>query len=83
MKLSNHTGKLSFFNRLVITGGESGEEILPTFWDSNFITLFPGEEKTVMATIETVDLHGAVPYLSIDGNKVVKPMILEDKNKNN
>jgi len=83
VKLSNHTGKLSFFNRLVITGGESGEEILPTFWDSNFITLFPDEEKTVMATIETVDMHGAVPYLSIDGNKVVKPMILEDKNKNN
>ena len=79
VNLKNNTGKLSFFNRLVITGGENGEEILPTFWDSNFIILFPGEEKTVKATIEKEDLHGADPYLSIDGNSKVKPVRLKDK----
>ncbi|MCX6255789.1 MAG: glycoside hydrolase family 2 [Bacteroidia bacterium] len=82
VKLSNHTGKLSFFNRLVITRGESGEEVLPTFWDSNFITLFPGEEKTVRATIVKEDLHGATPYISIDGNNKVVPECLPDKEIN-
>jgi exo-1,4-beta-D-glucosaminidase len=79
VKLANNTGKLSFFNRLVITKGEGGEEVLPTFWNSNFIILFPGEEKTVTATIETEDLHGTDPYLSIDGNNKVKPVPLKKK----
>jgi exo-1,4-beta-D-glucosaminidase len=78
VKLANHTDKLSFFNRLVITKGEKGEEVLPTFWDSNFITLFPGEEKTVRATIVKEDLHGATPYISIDGNSKVEPKYLLD-----
>jgi beta-galactosidase/beta-glucuronidase len=78
VKLANHTDKLSFFNRLVITKGEKGEEVLPTFWDSNFITLFPGEEKTVRATIVKEDLHEATPYISIDGNSKVEPKYLLD-----
>jgi exo-1,4-beta-D-glucosaminidase len=77
--LKNTTGKLSFFNRLVITRGEKGEEVLPTFWDSNFIVLFPGEEKTVSAAIATEDLLGADPYLSIDGNTKVKPILIKNK----
>ena len=78
VKLANHTDKFSFFNRLVITKGEKGEEVLPTFWDSNFITLFPGEEKTVGANIVKEDLHGATPYISIDGNSKVEPKYLLD-----
>jgi exo-1,4-beta-D-glucosaminidase len=73
VKLANHTGNLAFFNRLVITKGEKGDEVLPTFWDSNFITLFPGEEKTVRATISKEDLNRVTPYISIDGNHKVQP----------
>jgi exo-1,4-beta-D-glucosaminidase len=72
--LKNNTDKLSFFSRLVITAGEKGEEVLPTFWDSNFVILFPGEEKTINATFAKEDLHGAIPYLSIDGNNKMKPI---------
>ena len=79
VNLKNSTGKLSFFNRLVLTKGENGEEILPTFWDSNFIILFPGEQKTVNAIIEKEDLQGSDPYLSIDGNSKVKPALLRNK----
>ncbi len=79
VNLKNSTDKLSYFSRLVLTKGENGEEILPTFWDSNFIILFPGESKTVNATFETEDLQGADPYLSIDGNTKVKPLILKNK----
>lgn len=75
--LKNNTDKLSFFNRLVLTKGEKGEEILPTFWDSNFIILFPGEQRTVSAAIEKEDLNDADPYLSIDGNSKVKPVLLK------
>jgi len=79
VKLTNNTGRLSFFNRLVITKGEGGEEVLPTFWDSNFIILFPGEEKTITATLEIKDLNGADPFLSIDGNAKVKQVALRGR----
>ena len=79
VKLTNNTDRLSFFNRLVITKGEDGEEVLPTFWDSNFIILFPGEEKTITATLEIKDLDGADPFLSIDGNTRVKQVALRGR----
>jgi beta-galactosidase/beta-glucuronidase len=79
VKLTNNTDRLSFFNRLVITKGEDGEEVLPTFWDSNFIILFPGEEKTISATLEIKDLDGADPFLSIDGNTRVKQVALRGR----
>lgn len=71
IKISNRTSKLSFFNRLIITEGKMGKEALPTFWDTNFITLFPGEEKTVRAVIAKEDLHGSIPYVNIDGNNKI------------
>jgi hypothetical protein len=79
VKLTNNTGKLSFFNRLVITRGEGGEEVLPTFWDSNFIILFPGEEKTVRAILAVSDLQGTTPFVKIEGNNGVKPEIIKNK----
>lgn len=77
VKLSNHTGKLSFFNRLMVTMGERGEEVLPTFWDTNFITLFPGEEKSANAVFAAEDLKGKSPYICIEGNKKVNPLYLK------
>jgi exo-1,4-beta-D-glucosaminidase len=77
VKMKNNTKKLSFFSRLVITMGENGEEVLPVFWDTNFIILFPGEEKIVNATFAKEDLHGAVPYLTVDGNNKVKAISID------
>lgn len=81
VELVNPTSKLSFFNRLVITKGKNGDEVLPTFWDTNFITLFPGEKMTAMAAIAKEDLHGDFPYVSIDGNTKVKPICLMETDK--
>ena len=66
VKLKNNTKKLSFFNRLVLTKGKGGEEVLPTFWSDNFITLMPGEEKIIKAVAAKQDLDGAVPTVIID-----------------
>jgi len=77
VRVKNNTNKLSFFNRVVITRGENGDEVLPIFWDSNFITLFPGEEKEIHAIISSKDLEGANPFIGIDGNSKVKPQALQ------
>jgi len=71
VKLRNNTDRLSFFNRVVITMGENGEEVLPVFWDSNFVILFPGEEKEIKGIFSNADLHDKQPYVKIDGNNLV------------
>jgi exo-1,4-beta-D-glucosaminidase len=64
--VKNPTDKLAFFNRLIITKGAGGDEVLPTFWSDNFFTLMPGEEKTIIARFAIQDLDGKQPALVID-----------------
>jgi beta-galactosidase/beta-glucuronidase len=66
IKLKNSSEKLFFFKRLMITKGEGGDEVWPTFWSDNFITLLPGEEKTVTARFSRQDLDGNEPVLVLD-----------------
>ncbi|MCY1722456.1 hypothetical protein OU798_19055 [Prolixibacteraceae bacterium Z1-6] len=45
--IRNATNSVAFFTRLKIIGNESGELALPVFFDDNYITLFPGEQKQI------------------------------------
>jgi len=68
VRAKNTTDKLSFFNRVVIINKETREEILPVFWDDNFITLFPGEEKTITAKFAKTDAKNAEFEVTVDNN---------------
>jgi hypothetical protein len=50
----------------MITKGEGGDEVWPTFWSDNFFTLLPGEEKTVTARFARKTLEGKDPVLQLD-----------------
>lgn len=69
IKVKNSTNRLAFMHRLMITKGDSEDEVLPTFWTDNFLTIFPGEECEVMATFARQDLEGATPVLKLDRNQ--------------
>ncbi len=44
-----NTGKsLAFQVRLLLTDGEDGPELLPVFWDDNYIALLPGESRELV-----------------------------------
>jgi hypothetical protein len=64
VKLKNETNTLSFFNRIKLCSEKTGGEILPTFWSDNYVTLFPGETKTITAIVAKSDLA--------DGNSVIE-----------
>lgn len=66
VKVKNPSNKLAFFNRLMITKGEKGDEVLPTFWSDNYFSLLPGEEKVITAHFYRPDLDGKEPVLVID-----------------
>ncbi|MBI5476107.1 MAG: beta galactosidase jelly roll domain-containing protein [Ignavibacteriales bacterium] len=69
VKLKNPTTKLSFMNRLAVLRKDNDEEILPTFWEDNFITLFPDEEKNIVAKFARKELSDSTFTVVVDNNR--------------
>jgi exo-1,4-beta-D-glucosaminidase len=64
--LKNPTKAIAFFIRLQVLG-RGGEEALPVFWEDNYVTLLPGESRTLTARYNVRDLAGASPRVVVTG----------------
>jgi exo-1,4-beta-D-glucosaminidase len=64
--LRNTSQSIAFFTRLQVTGKE-GEEAVPVLWEDNYLSLLPGETRTVTATYRMRDLGGAAPNVVVTG----------------
>lgn len=69
VKIKNPTKKLSFMNRLAVINKANDEEVLPTFWNNNFITLFPGEARTIEARVTKNELKKNDLEVIVDNNR--------------
>jgi exo-1,4-beta-D-glucosaminidase len=47
--LRNPGDSLAFFVELRVVDAETGESLLPVFWEDNYVSLLPGEERTLSA----------------------------------
>ena len=54
---------------------KSGEPVLPVYWNDNYVTLLPGEERTYEARFYLSDFSGEKPGVSIRGWNMEKMMI--------
>jgi exo-1,4-beta-D-glucosaminidase len=63
----NPTNKLAFMVYLSVKQGNTETAVLPIFWDENYVTLLPGETRTIVGRFHAVDLHGSLPRLEITG----------------
>lgn len=70
--ITNATNRVAFFLRAEITQGADGEEILPITYDDNYVTLFPRETRTIVATFRTPALASHAPALRLEGYNVDK-----------
>jgi Exo-beta-D-glucosaminidase Ig-fold domain len=61
---------IGFLTRLRLVAGKDQAEILPVFWDDNYISLLPGEKPEVLVRVRESDLAGALPSLLADGFNV-------------
>ncbi len=53
----------------------SGQRALPVYYSDNYVSLVPGEEKTIITEIATADLKGEKPLVLVDGwNVGVNPV---------
>ena len=65
--IENSSNQVAFFIELKVYGQQSKQTILPVLWQDNYISLLPGEKRTVKATFFTKDLHGQVPVFKYSG----------------
>jgi exo-1,4-beta-D-glucosaminidase len=54
-KLHNVADTIAFFIELKISGEKSGQMILPVFWQDNYVSLLPGETRTIKATSSAIN----------------------------
>ncbi|HET7213483.1 MAG TPA: hypothetical protein VFL79_07845 [Terriglobia bacterium] len=70
LTLRNDSSHIAFFMRAEVAKGSRGDEVLPITYDDNYITLFPGESRTLGARFKTVDLGGQEPHFRVEGYNV-------------
>ena len=69
--LTNPGPALAFFVRLRVLQSPGGAEILPSTWSDNYVSLLPGETRTLTARWRPDDAPGAAPAVAVDGWNVV------------
>ena len=52
--------------------GQSGARVLPTFYSDNYVSLLPGESKTIFIRCKTADLADTDAKLNLDGFNIAK-----------
>jgi len=68
--LENAGSGLAFLVRLRLLKGKDEPEVLPVFWDDNYISLLPGEKREITLHVRKSDLGPAKPVLTLDGFNV-------------
>jgi hypothetical protein len=72
--LTNPSPNIALMSHLQLRQASSGRRVLPVFYSENYISLLPGENRTLTVTAATADLAGDAPQLVVDGwNVTVNP----------
>ena len=65
--VENAGAAVAFMVRLRLAEGKDGTDVSPVLWDDNYISLLPGEKRTISGRYRTSDAAGRVPALAVDG----------------
>jgi beta-mannosidase len=73
--LHNPTNTIALMTHLQLHQKQSGKRVLPAFYSDNYLTLVPGESRTITIQAATKDLQHGSPLLLLDGFNIdVKPV---------
>ncbi|HKF26262.1 MAG TPA: hypothetical protein VKB24_09805, partial [Candidatus Acidoferrum sp.] len=75
--LENTSKGIAFLVRLRVVKGREQAEILPVFWQDNYISLLPGEKREVLVSVRKTDLDSGKPVLLVDGFNVAPFLVHE------
>ena len=64
----HNVGKsIAFLVHTELKHGQGSDDIAPVLWDDNYISLLPGESRTLSAVVKLRDLGGVAPVIRVDG----------------
>ena len=63
LTLSNTSSTVAFANRVRLVNSRTGERILPAIFSDNYVTLFPGESRTLTVEADASLLEGGFKVL--------------------
>jgi exo-1,4-beta-D-glucosaminidase len=72
LKVKNSSQSIAFFMFLDLINPSARLPILPVYWNDNYVTLLPGEERTYDANYYLSDSDGSKPVLEVRGWNVEK-----------
>jgi exo-1,4-beta-D-glucosaminidase len=66
-RLKNNSGHPAFMIRLKVVGNKTEGLILPVIYSDNYVSLMPGEQRTINIEMEDVDTRGEAPKVLMEG----------------
>src|SRR5215831_13144211 len=70
IKISNNSKHIAFLLRAEISADAGGNEVLPIRYDDNYMTVFPNENRTIEALVDSFLLAGHKPIAKLAGYNV-------------
>ena len=70
--LRNSSNQPALMVRLKAVREKSGDRILPAIFSDNFVSLMPGDERSIETELEDADTRGERPRIVVDGFNVSK-----------
>ncbi|MEI6890554.1 MAG: hypothetical protein V5783_00140 [Pontiella sp.] len=65
--LKNNGKSFALLNKIQLKDAKSGERILPVFFDDNYISLLPGEERALTVRVAEQSLNNRTPEIHLRG----------------
>ncbi len=72
LKVKNPTETVAFFSFFDVIDSQTTQPVLPIYWNDNYVSLLPGEERTYEAKFFLTDMNGEKPVIEIRGWNVEK-----------
>ncbi len=70
--LNNVSAQPAIMLHLKVVRDKSGDRILPALYSDNYVSLMPGERRTITTQIEDADARGEAPRIVVEGFNVRK-----------
>jgi hypothetical protein len=69
-ELFNPSDRPALMVRLVPVRARSGDRVLPALWSDDYVSLMPGERRSIRVELEVRDARGEEPRIAVEGFNV-------------
>lgn len=67
IKLKNTSAEWALLNKIKLKDAENGESILPVFFDDDYVSIMPGETRSILMRVDEINLMGKQPQIHLEG----------------